>query len=565
MKTIKSINYIYLINIVFLLLSLNVYSRNRDNYTPMSSFVIEQIPLDANNINTWIINTGIFNQDLRVNNTPGFEWPRGAGSFAIFTTGLSTAAYIDNVVTEAMCSYKGEYEPGYILDTEGMPLPLTDSRFKIYSVYTSNPNTYDWMHWGDMVPFGAPYTDINHNGIYEPSIDMPGVTGASQTIFVCLTDGFPETHQVGEGFGGGTSPLFAEVHMLCWSYNSTGLEDVNFIKWDIINKGNKPWNNAFFSIICDPDLGCPNDDFIGSDTSLSLGYCYNGVNSDCSYQYRYPGIVPAVGITLLKGAVNKHISPNYSLNMTSFNYFVNTSTPSADCEHDPNGEQIPAFYLMQGIKKDQTPWVVPPGGSENYVTKFCYPGDPYADTGWCEADGNPTGSVWNCGGPGIYTGPLYAPNLAGDRRFIIGTGSDNLMIDTGETQTIVIAQMIAQGTSRKHSIYKLKQLCSNVRDFYLIGVNPISKEVPKDFYLFQNYPNPFNPTTNIKYQITKTSIVKITVYDILGKEIVTLVNEKENSGIYEIQWNAVNFPSGVYFYKLTSNDFTETKKMVLLK
>jgi len=103
-----------------------------------------------------------------------------------------------------------------------------------------------------------------------------------------------------------------------------------------------------------------------------------------------------------------------------------------------------------------------------------------------------------------------------------------------------------------------------------IGINSINSSLPSSFYLSQNYPNPFNPTTNIKYQITGTpgvnnKLVTLKIYDVLGKEIETLVNEKQSPGTYEVTWDGSNYPSGVYFYKLTAGDFTETKKMILLK
>lgn len=92
------------------------------------------------------------------------------------------------------------------------------------------------------------------------------------------------------------------------------------------------------------------------------------------------------------------------------------------------------------------------------------------------------------------------------------------------------------------------------------------------FLLSQNYPNPFNPTTQIKYFISKTSLVTITVFDILSKEVVTLVNEEKSPGNYEVEFNGNDLPagrqgltSGIYFYRLQAGDFVETKKMTLLK
>jgi hypothetical protein len=88
---------------------------------------------------------------------------------------------------------------------------------------------------------------------------------------------------------------------------------------------------------------------------------------------------------------------------------------------------------------------------------------------------------------------------------------------------------------------------------------------PSEFQLSQNYPNPFNPSTKIKYSIPQSSIVELKVFDILGNEIATLINEEKSAGIYEATWYAQNLPSGVYFYQLRAGSFLETKKMLLVK
>ena len=90
-------------------------------------------------------------------------------------------------------------------------------------------------------------------------------------------------------------------------------------------------------------------------------------------------------------------------------------------------------------------------------------------------------------------------------------------------------------------------------------------EVPTKYFLSNNFPNPFNPSTTLKYSIPKESAVIIKVYDILGKEIETLVNEEKPIGTYEVTWNAENLSSGVYFYCLQAGDFVQTKKLILLK
>lgn len=90
-------------------------------------------------------------------------------------------------------------------------------------------------------------------------------------------------------------------------------------------------------------------------------------------------------------------------------------------------------------------------------------------------------------------------------------------------------------------------------------------EVSIDFFLSQNYPNPFNPYTVIRYSLSENRFTTLKIYDALGKEIETLVNEKQNPGTYSVDWIASNFPSGVYFYKLQIENYSETKRMVLLK
>jgi probable HAF family extracellular repeat protein len=105
---------------------------------------------------------------------------------------------------------------------------------------------------------------------------------------------------------------------------------------------------------------------------------------------------------------------------------------------------------------------------------------------------------------------------------------------------------------------------------YLIAVNGISavKEIqltPRNFIVSQNYPNPFNPSTIIQYQVSSISQVTLNVYDVLGKEVATLVNEEKPVGDYEVHFNASQLASGIYFYKLQAGSFVETKKMILIR
>jgi Secretion system C-terminal sorting domain/Domain of unknown function (DUF5122) beta-propeller len=104
----------------------------------------------------------------------------------------------------------------------------------------------------------------------------------------------------------------------------------------------------------------------------------------------------------------------------------------------------------------------------------------------------------------------------------------------------------------------------------IVGIQPISNYIPASYELYQNYPNPFNPATKIKFDIPLSKgaggiIVRLAVYDILGREVAILVNQQLKPGSYEVEWDASNYPSGVYFYKLITQNYSETGKMVLVK
>lgn len=117
-------------------------------------------------------------------------------------------------------------------------------------------------------------------------------------------------------------------------------------------------------------------------------------------------------------------------------------------------------------------------------------------------------------------------------------------------------------------IYTLRHF--NVQNNMLRRIRPSTisihnQSIPHNFSLSQNYPNPFNPTTSIKYEVPKQSFVSLKVYNVLGIEVESLVNETKQQGNYEVNWNATSFPSGVYFYELQAGDYKERRKMILIK
>jgi hypothetical protein len=518
-----------------------------------SQVVIQRVLLNGNNISAYFQNTGIFNQNTAATNSPGFEWPKGSNKFAFFTAGLCIAAKVNGQLAQSMAFYKGEFAPGFVLSG----VPYTNANFKIYKISRgdNSGNNPDYANWPLMIPYGAPYIDVNNNHQYDPGTDSIGIRNAVQVIFLCMTDGFPSYHDPGEGFGGGvTSPLlYSQIAWTAWCYDRNDLKDIQFIKWAIINKSTSQWNSTYFSIVCDPDLGNAVDDYIGCDSTKKLGYSYNGDNDDTQYGLN----PPAVGMIL-------HKSPK---NLTSFTHFTNTNEGPPPCESDPNEEPYAAYLNMMGFKKDSSnfmnPLINPP-----VPTKFVYTGDPETNTGWTEYKG----SVQNCGGN---TGNIITVNPKGDRRFIMSSGTNNYTVLPNDTVVIYASQLIARGSSNLNSVTLLKNYANTAWSIYnsgfSVGIQNISTEIPSKFSLSQNFPNPFNPTTKIRFDIQKSvvssqySVVTLKVFDILGKEIATIVNERLQPGTYEASFDGSNYSSGIYFYKLQTEGFINTKKIILLK
>ena len=98
-----------------------------------------------------------------------------------------------------------------------------------------------------------------------------------------------------------------------------------------------------------------------------------------------------------------------------------------------------------------------------------------------------------------------------------------------------------------------------------VGFGEQALEIPRQFGLKQNYPNPFNPSTTIKYELPKSSLVTLTVYDLLGREVSVLVNERRDAGVHETKFDGAGLASGVYFYRLTAGSFVQTRKLLLMK
>ena len=145
--------------------------------------------------------------------------------------------------------------------------------------------------------------------------------------------------------------------------------------------------------------------------------------------------------------------------------------------------------------------------------------------------------------------------------FVAGHGNSNSPKD----YSFIDQEKVAE---RSRS-YRLKQIDIDGKYEYSKEIE-IDLGMPNEFSLSQNYPNPFNPSTTISYSIPKVSFVSLKIYDILGREVKTLINSEQNAGVYNVRWNGDNIygnkvSSGIYLYKIEAGDFSLTKKMLLLK
>ncbi|HEX2786315.1 MAG TPA: T9SS type A sorting domain-containing protein [Ignavibacteria bacterium] len=152
------------------------------------------------------------------------------------------------------------------------------------------------------------------------------------------------------------------------------------------------------------------------------------------------------------------------------------------------------------------------------------------------------------GGPGFYSNTRHYSEKFGLYSITTNSGGSGFYASSNLSLTGCVIDNIVYGDTNSSS--------TNITNI---------SNIAHDYQLSQNFPNPFNPSTKIKFQIPKSSFVSLKIYDLIGREVETLVSENLNTGEYQVQWNASNFPSGVYFYKLQTDNLTETKKMLLVK
>ena len=415
--------------------------------------------MDINNLNALQSNIGF--SDYNPNsNLEGTIYPIGSGKNAIFEGGFLWGGYVngDPQVRVGGSAYRSGLEPGPLL-ADGHPADPSDPRWSIYrvrrDVYPGGPDVdlsadaaaeaywnpgvtltadqvrqqyeYDWTNWpaaGTANDLGAPFTDVNHDGKYEPDIDIPGVPGADQTIFYVAND--EDASRTTYLYG--TQPIGIELHVTMWAYRQTGaLGNMYFKKWQIINKGyqKNTIDSMYVSYWSDVDLGFAGDDLVGCDTTLSLSFCYNGQPTDAVYAPLPP---PAVGFDFFQGPMvdgsptdsaifnGQIVHGKKNLPMTANYFFVNGDANFGD---PPQGQPTGSTQFYNFFKGDYGLSGAPFKDPNGNITKFAFYGDPVAHTGWLD---------------GISLPP-------GDRRQ--GMASGPFTMAPGDTQEVVVAVIVA--------------------------------------------------------------------------------------------------------------------------
>ena len=360
--------------------------------------------MDANNIDMFVTNHGSFGWDLATSQ-PGLRFPKGTTKTALFAAGLWVGAKVGGEVRTAVAEYSQEFAPGPMLNGT---FQVDQAAFKNYRLERGNTASSDYLNWPSApAPAGQ--------GAPLDSLGNPLLLG-DLTLWSAYNDADASRHT--NSTAGRTAPLGLEIQQSTFAFARGGaLGNIIFLKFKLINKGANQLDSAYVSIWADPDLGDASDDLVGCDTTLSLGYVYNESSNDAVYGTS----PPALGFDFFKGPTVE-VSPGVldTLGLTSFNKYINGEDPTSAEE---------AYNLMKGLHKDGTPLHVNDDDLQP-ITKFQFPGDPVTNSGWLDSGGN-------------------------DRRMQLSSGP--FFMAPGDTQEVVCALIVGQGTNQLNSISDMKQ------------------------------------------------------------------------------------------------------------
>ncbi len=397
--------------------------------TPIELGKLDGGKFDVNRINTDISNTG-FIVDYHPTGHSGMEWPKGSGNYSNFQSGVWFAGKVNEVVRTATAEYSTEFSAG--------PYGQESSADE-YQLYTVNKSDLadplasdDFQNWP--AHRGAPWVDNDGDGVYSPlpnGPDHPDFIG-DQVTFYTMNDGDPGSHVLY-----GTAPLGIEIRVTVWGYNRPdAFGDMMFVKTQAYNRSGEDITDMLVGLWDDPDLGDAGDDFVGCDTDLSLGICYND-GSDASYG----DAAPAMGYDFFQATVpggdgsafgfGQDLEGYQNLPMSSFVKYINGDAVYKDPE---TSQEV--YNYMSGLKADGSPFVNSATGEDS---KFVHPCDPNDDSGTddeCWVDGD--------------------DNDSADRRFLMNVGPFNF--PAGDSLEVVFGIIHAQANDALSSVTLLKEV-----------------------------------------------------------------------------------------------------------
>ncbi len=275
-------------------------------------------------------------------------------------------------------------------------------------------------------------------------------------------------------------------------------------------------------------------------------------NNPSSWSWSFPGANPPTSNVRNPTSISFTQTGNYTVSLTAGNSFGSNQKTST------------SFIKVQGVPMNLISLQTPPGGTRLIVSRNDLTPVNFR---WTSASNDPTVKynfkIRRVGASS--TDLLFTSDNNGLDSGITLRKSflDTLISQLGSTTDSVVCAWRATALNGADSVVSNPFIITIVRD--PVGISQISSSVPEGFRLYTNYPNPFNPRTVIKFDVARTAPVSLKVYNILGEEVSTLVNENLSPGTYSATFDAGTVGSGIYFYRLETSGFTETKRMMLVK
>jgi hypothetical protein len=397
---------------------------------------------DVNYIRSSVMNNGTFTRHPVTGNAD-MEWPKGSDKYICYNAGIWIAGKVNEQIRTACADYNVEYQPGIILP-DGKPDDPEKEEYRVYKVHKDYPDGNDeleidtWDTWQTLAEQqGAPpVSDVDGNWIGF----------GDEMLYAVMNDLDQNLHNGCYN----TLPIGIELHLLVFGFDRSGaLGNTVFVKYIVINKGSNDLLDAYLGSWADIDNGDANDDLLGYDIELGLGYCYGGKPVDATYGSR----PPALGFDFFQGPIvdspgdvvvlpdGRVFEDKKKLDATSFVKYYNGHPVYSDPPYSAQGAEEVWNYLS-GNQKDGTPFLNPHTGE---ASPFVNTGDPVTGEGWLSTDENPPDDI----------------------RTLIGTGPFTLAV--GDTQEIVLGVVIGQGSNRLSSISVLRFYDQEAQQAYDLG------------------------------------------------------------------------------------------------